>query len=382
MINVEDLYEFLQDKGICYFTGVPDSQLKPFCDFITLKHGTGNRHIIAANEGNAVALAAGYHLATGMVGMVYMQNSGLGNAVNPITSLTDLEVYGIPVIYMIGWRGQPGVKDEPQHIKQGKITLDLLKLLDIEYIILTENTTLEDVKVGYSDIFEKAIKEGRSVAFVVEKDAFENAGKTVNNNTNCMTREEAIQIIVDFQDKDDIIVSTTGKTSRELFEYREAKGEGHEKDFLTVGSMGHASMIATAIAENSARKVWCIDGDGALIMHTGAAALIGCRKPKNLYHILLNNGAHETVGGMPTISYSIDWVTVMNALGYQKSYKASTRKELYDILSVARLSEGPIYIEILLNVSSRENLTRPTIKPIDNKKEFMRFVKNNAVSSK
>lgn len=376
MINVADFYEFLADNGIDYFTGVPDSQLKAFCDFITLKYGTGKNHIIAPNEGNAVALAAGYHIATGNTGLVYMQNSGLGNAVNPITSLTDLEVYGIPIVYLIGWRGQPGVKDEPQHVKQGKITLELLETLGINYFIIKKETKLEELKNAYKNTMETTLKNGKSVAFVVEKDAFEADGKFEDNNNNELTREEAIKAIADSVEEASIIVSTTGKASRELFEYREKNNFGHEKDFLTVGSMGHASMIGLSIAENSNKKVVCIDGDGAMLMHTGAAALIGSRKPENYLHILINNGAHETVGGMPTISYKIDWQNAVKSFGYTNAYKASSIAEIEHYIKSAQGTKGPVLLEIMTNAQSRMDLTRPNIKPIDNKINIMNYLKS------
>lgn len=377
MVQVEAFYDFLVEKEISYFTGVPDSQLKPFCDFITAKLGTGRKHIIAANEGNAVSLAAGYHLATGKVGLVYMQNSGLGNAVNPITSLTDTEVYGIPVLYMIGWRGQPGVKDEPQHVKQGKITLQLLQLLDIPYFIIDSNTTMDEIRNVYEESLQKALCNGKSAAFVIAKNAFDKVFGIQYANEYELSREEAIKIIIDHQEAEDIIVSTTGKASRELFEYRETKGQSHEMDFLTVGSMGHASMIATAIAENTSKKVWCIDGDGAIIMHMGALALIGNRKDDNFYHILLNNGAHETVGGMPTISYSLDWGKAVDSFGYRGYYRAENGSELSAVLNKVKQESGPILIEVMVNLDSRENLGRPTIKPIDNKKDIMEYIRNS-----
>jgi phosphonopyruvate decarboxylase len=377
MVDVKEFYDYLQEKEIKYFAGVPDSQLKPFCDYITQELGVGEKHIITANEGNAVAMAAGYHLATGKVGMVYMQNSGLGNAVNPITSLSDPEVYGIPVFYLIGWRGQPGVKDEPQHVKQGKITLELLDLLDIKYQVVNTDTSIEDIKQNYHDVFQEALSQGKSVALVVAKNALTGTIGSQYDNTYELSREEAIKIIIDHQEPEDIIVSTTGKASRELFEYRETIGQGHDKDFLTVGSMGHASSIAAAIAENSNKNIWCIDGDGAMIMHTGALALIGSRKPKNLYHILINNGAHETVGGMPTVSFSLDWGKLMESVGYKKVYKVEDRSGLSNILKQIKKEEGPIFIEVNTNLISREDLGRPSIKPIDNKKSIMEFIQKS-----
>mgnify|MGYP000880165967 CR=1 FL=1 len=375
MVNVKELYDFFQSHGINFFAGVPDSQLKPFCDYITGRLGIGSQHIIAANEGNAVALAAGYHLATGKIGLVYMQNSGLGNAVNPITSLADPEVYGIPVVYMIGWRGQPGVKDEPQHIKQGRITLDLLKVLEIEYMTISKDTDMEDIKRTYSSAFLPLLAQGKSVAFVVEKGSLEACDKQVYQNSNELSREKAIQIITDHLRQEDIVVSTTGKASRELFEYRENKGDGHFRDFLTVGSMGHASSIALSIAEHVHRRIWCIDGDGAVLMHLGGMAVIGNRQPMNFCHILLNNGAHESVGGMPTIAYQVNWQDTAKAFGYKYAVRILKEEELVRVLEdVNRGMEGPLFIEILANISSREDLMRPTIKPIDNKKDFMNFI--------
>ncbi|PXV91854.1 phosphonopyruvate decarboxylase [Lachnotalea glycerini] len=374
MVRVEEFYNILLEHKIDYFTGVPDSQLKAFCDFIINTLGVGKNHMIAPNEGNAVALAAGYHIATGKIGMVYMQNSGLGNAVNPITSLTDPEVYGIPVMYLIGWRGQPGVKDEPQHVKQGKITLELLELLNIKYFIIKKTTEIADITNALNNEFKEVLAKGQSVAFVVEKDSLEACGKMKNENFNKLSREAAIKVIVDSIEKDTLVVSTTGKASRELFEYRENTNQSHEKDFLTVGSMGHASMISLAIAENSNKKVVCIDGDGAMIMHTGAAALIGSRKPRNFVHILINNGSHETVGGMPTISYDIDWGNSVKAFGYKTVYKAFNEQEIEEAVKKAQNEEGPVLIEIIVNTESRKELTRPSIKPIDNKKNIMTFI--------
>lgn len=375
MIRVEEFYNVMIENNIDYFAGVPDSQLKAFCDYVMKELGVGKNHIIAPNEGNAVALASGYHIATGKIGMVYMQNSGLGNAVNPITSLTDQEVYGIPVMYLIGWRGQPGVKDEPQHVKQGKITLELLELLNIKYFVIKKTTEIADIIKILEEEFKEALAQGQSVAFVAEKDSLEACGKMKNENTNKLTREDAIKVVVDSIEKDTLIVSTTGKASRELFEYRENTNQGHEKDFLTVGSMGHASMISLAFAENSNKKVVCIDGDGAIIMHTGAAVLIGSRKPENLVHILMNNGAHETVGGMPTISYDIDWENSVKAFGYKNVYKAVSEDEIEEVVKRAQKEEGPVLIEIMVNTVSRNELTRPSIKPIDNKKDIMAFMK-------
>lgn len=382
MVSAEKLTQIFLDNHIDYFTGVPDSQLKEFCNHIMQKYGLGKNHVIAANEGNAVALAAGYHLATGNIGLVYMQNSGLGNAVNPITSLTDSKVYKIPVVYLIGWRGMPGIKDEPQHKKQGEITLELLKVLEIPYFIIKKETSEEDIQKIFQQSFSKMLKNGKSVALVVEKETISNDQKLEIKNEYPLSREDAIQLIAQNQKEEDIIISTTGKASRELFEYRETEKSCHNRDFLTVGSMGHASMIALSISEHVEEKVWCIDGDGALLMHTGAAAMIGARKPENFCHVLINNGAHETVGGLPTVSYQIDWQTTMKSFGYEKVFKAENKEQLVQILENIKGQKEFVFLEIRTNTDSRKDLMRPNISPEVNKNNFMKFISSQKKESK
>ena len=375
MINVEEFEKLLQENNVGFYTGVPDSQLKSFCDFIEDKYGISDTHIIAPNEGNAVALATGYYLSTGKYGLVYMQNSGLGNAVNPITSLTDPNVYNIPVIYIIGWRGQPGVSDEPQHVKQGAITTDLLELLDIDYKILSEETSINDIKYLFDNDFSKKLSEGKSVALVVSKGAFDSF-KTIKTNDNILNREDAIKVVVDNLSLDDIVVSTTGKASRELFEYREEKNHGHSNDFLTVGSMGHSSTIALSIAVNKPRaKVLCFDGDGAVLMHMGSLAMIGSKSPKNFYHILFNNCAHETVGGLPTVMGDINIKQVALSCGYKEVFKASNKNELKNVLSDFLSCEGPVLLIVDVSIGSRKDLGRPTTTPVENKNAFMKKLK-------
>ena len=298
-MNAEAL---IQRLGSDYYVGVPDSQLKALCNALMHTYGIdGQHHVIAANEGNAVAMAAGYHLATGKVPVVYMQNSGEGNIINPVASLLNERVYAIPCIFIVGWRGEPGVHDEPQHIFQGQVTLRLLEDMGIECFVLSADTTEEALREQMVK-WQPRLSAGQSVAIVVRKGALTYDGKVEYHNDNTLLREEAIRCITDVSGED-VIVSTTGKASRELFEIREAKGQDHRYDFLTVGSMGHASSIALGIALNKPNtRVWCIDGDGAVLMHMGAMALIGASKPQNLIHVVINNTAHETVGGMPTVA--------------------------------------------------------------------------------
>lgn len=357
-----------------FYTGVPDSQLKALCNYLYERYGMDPKHhIIAANEGNAVALAAGYHLSTGRIPVVYLQNSGEGNIINPVASLLNEKVYAIPVLFIVGWRGEPGVHDEPQHIFQGEVTLKLLKDMGINAFVIGRDTTDEEAEQEMQ-LFRKRFEEGKCAAFVVRKGALEYHGKPSYHNSNTMVREEIIRHILRFS-KDDPVVSTTGKASRELFEQRAGAGEGHEKDFLTVGSMGHSSSIALGIALNRpATKVWCIDGDGAVLMHMGAMAVTGSVKPANLIHVLINNSAHETVGGMPTVAGDIKMTEIARSCGYEHVYKAAGYEELDDILMKAAGEKGLCFIEAECGIGSRPELGRPTTGPLDNKAAFMDFL--------
>lgn len=359
-----------------FYSGVPDSQLRALCDFLIDKYGTNPKHhIIAANEGNAVALAAGYHLATGKVPVVYMQNSGEGNIINPVASLMNDKVYAIPCVFIVGWRGEPGVHDEPQHIYQGEVTLKLLEDMDIAHFVISKGTTEAELAVKMQD-FNKILAMGKQVAFVIKKGALEFEGKVKYENGNTMTREEIIKHIVEHTG-DDPIVSTTGKASRELFEIREARGEGHEKDFLTVGSMGHASSIALGIAvQKPDRKIWIIDGDGAALMHMGAMAVIGANAPKNIVHIVINNGAHETVGGMPTVASKIDLVAIAKGCGYPNAVSVGGFEELDEVLEQAKSKDELSLIEVKCSIGARENLGRPTTTAQQNKTAFIGHLQN------
>ena len=357
-------------KSYEFFTGVPDSQLKPLCDYLMATYGISDRHIIAANEGNAVALAAGYHLATGKIPVVYMQNSGIGNIINPVASLMNDQVYGIPCIFVIGWRGEPGVHDEPQHIYQGEVTLRLLEDMDIRTFVIDKSTAEEEVQAQLQ-AWRPLLEAGKQVAFVVRKNALTFDGAPMYANANLLSREDVIRHIVDVTDADPI-VSTTGKASRELFEIREANGQGHQYDFLTVGSMGHSSSIALGIAiEKPEQKIWCVDGDGAVLMHMGSMAVIGAAAPKNLVHVVINNGAHETVGGMPTVAQRIDLTAIAKACGYVHTAQVSTPEELDHALQAAKEQQGLTLIEVRCAIGARADLGRPTTTPLENKRAFM-----------
>lgn len=368
---------FIEILGSEFYTGVPDSQLKPLCDYLMSTFGIDpNHHIIAANEGNCTALAAGYHLATGKIPVVYMQNSGEGNVINPLTSLLNPKVYAIPTVFVIGWRGEPGVHDEPQHIFQGEITLKLLDLMEISYQIIGNDTPDEIVEEFYRASKAK-LSSGKSIAFVIRKGGLSFDEKGSYKNNNALSREDAIRVIAEAAGTDPI-VSTTGKASRELFEIREANGQGHGFDFLTVGSMGHSSSIALGIAVNkNNKKVWCIDGDGAVLMHMGAMAVIGSVNPSNMIHIIINNNAHETVGGMPTVSDSVNFVSLAIACGYKKAVSVDSVEDLKNELMLAKNKNELCLIEIKCSIGSRKDLGRPTTTPIENKEAFMTQLMSN-----
>ena len=373
MIGPKFFIDTLGSYGIDFFAGVPDSLLKNICAYIS--DNLDEKHnIIAANEGGAVGLAAGHYLATGRIGCVYMQNSGEGNIINPLASLTDKDVYNIPVLLLIGWRGRPGVHDEPQHVKQGKVTLGLLDTMGIAHAVLSKDEAEAGRQIAKSVAHMEATKE--VYALVIEKDTFESYTlRNVVKNDLELSREEAIQTVAAALDEKDVIISTTGMISRELFEYRAGKGEGHERDFLTVGSMGHASQIALGIAlEKQDRKVWCFDGDGAAIMHMGGMAIVASKAPGNYVHVVFNNGAHDSVGGQPTVGLDIDLCAIAKAVGYKATFSTDNKDNLAVILSEAKNLDGPVFIQVCVKKGNRKDLGRPTTTPIQNKEALMAFL--------
>lgn len=374
MLSPQYFIETLKENNIDFFTGVPDSLLKSICAYIT-DTIEPEHHIIAANEGAALSLATGYHLVTNKIPVVYMQNSGLGNCVNPLMSLVDREVYNIPVLLIIGWRGEPEIKDEPQHIKQGQVTLPLLEAMGIRYEILAGEN--EEFNQQLLTALEYQKQTGETFAFVVRKGTFDEY-KLQKKETSSLqiNRETAIQKVVSSLSDDDIVVSTTGMISRELFEIRSALNQGHERDFLTVGSMGHASQIALGIAlQNKNRNVYCLDGDGALLMHMGSLAITGNLKARNYKHIVFNNGAHDSVGGQPTVCMNIDMPKIALGCGYQAAYSVSQPEMLQEALEQIKNNEGPVLLEIKVKKGAQKDLGRPTRTPAENKDDFMRFVK-------
>jgi len=370
VIEPAEFYEALRRNDLTFFTGVPDSLLKDLCAFIT-DEVPSDQHVINANEGSAVALAAGYHIATGRIPVVYLQNSGTGNVINPLLSLADPAVYAIPILFVIGWRGEPGVPDEPQHVTQGRVMPELLSAIGLEYDVIDAD------QQDFGRIIEGATQEmrgsGRSRALLIRKNTFAPyLPRAAGSGDAAFTRSDAVEVVLARMQPTDLLVSTTGMTSREVFAYREKQGEGHDRDFLTVGSMGHCSQVALGLAQHQpTRRVVCLDGDGAVIMHMGSLAIIGTQQPANFRHIVLNNGAHDSVGGQPTAARQIDIAAVALACGYRDAEAAHDREGTEAAMDRLMDRPGPAMLEIRVASHPHTDAGRPTTTPVENKAGFM-----------
>jgi phosphonopyruvate decarboxylase len=370
MIQPDHFFTALAKRGIDFFAGVPDSLLKDFCAYVT-DHVDGSRHVITANEGNAVGLAAGHYLGTGKPGLVYLQNSGLGNTVNPLLSLNDPEVYGLPVLLMIGWRGEPGVNDEPQHIKQGRITPALLDAMEIPWQVLDSSS--HDLNAILDTSIKQMFSKSGPAVLLVRKGAFAPYKLKKNEQSEySLVREQAIQRLIEQLGSYDRVVATTGMAARELYELRVTRGEGAGNDFLTVGSMGHVASIALGLARSQPKcRVICLDGDGSVLMHMGSLAIVGQSQQENLIHVVLNNGAHDSVGGQPTCAFTIDLAGVAKACGYQKVLVAVEPEEVDLAFASLLAQKGPSFLEIRVNKGVRADLGRPSSSPAENREALM-----------
>ncbi len=375
-MKVEAFVEKIRKLGIHTITGVPDSTLRLLCDYINNEgRDIFESHIVTENEGAAVGVAIGEYLATGNPACVYMQNSGLGNAVNPITSLANADVYGIPMLLVAGWRGEPGTADEPQHKFMGKITIPMLEVLAVPYAVVGAETTEEEME-GFLLDAQNAFSHNRQYAFVIKKGAFDKREENRYKNSYSLEREKAVGMIVSWLQPDNLVVSTTGKISRELYEQSNRILGTHRQIFMTVGGMGHAGMIAYQIAKRRGdRRVICLDGDGAALMHLGSLAVIGRHPADNLVHICLNNEAHESVGGMPTGAEGMSYADIAGSCGYGRVYRAANQEELEKALSEIRLCEEMVFLEVQVAIGSRDNLGRPEETARENKAAFMEYVR-------
>lgn len=372
MVSAKDFLRQIEQLGVRVVAGVPDSTLKAFCD--ELQTYPGMKKYVAANEGAAVGAVIGAYLATGTPGCVYMQNSGIGNMVNPFTSLAHGKIYGIPMVFVIGWRGEPGTRDEPQHAFQGEVTLDMLRTLQIPCEVIDEKATAESLHDAMGRCGSEMRGNGQ-FAFVVKKGALAPDGKYAWENGNTLIREEVLGEFLRALSPRAALVSTTGKISRELYEQSGRILGNHDSIFMTVGGMGHASMIAFGIAQEAPERwVACIDGDGAALMHMGAIPFIASHAPRNFIHILVNNMAHESVGAMPTDCRGTDFAAIARAAGYAHAERISTEDELAGLRGRIFAQEGPAMYEVLVSLGSRPDLGRPAETPGENKQSFMKFL--------
>ncbi|HDK7138012.1 phosphonopyruvate decarboxylase [Clostridium botulinum] len=372
-MKIETMVKEIEGLGIGSIVGVPDSTLKEFCDYMNYENPHNLKHYVPANEGAAVGLASGIYLGTGKPACIYMQNSGIGNAINPIVSLLNKEVYDIPTLFMVGWRGEPNVHDEPQHKFQGMITKELFDVLNIKNEVISSNTTDEQLKAIF-EIARNELNNNRQFAIIIKKGTFEKRGNKAHKNSYEIIREDAIKEILKQIEVTDMIVSTTGKISREVYEESDIILGGHKQNFLTVGSMGHSSMIALGLAkEHENRRIYCIDGDGSILMHMGALAFIAKQNPENLIHIVLNNDAHESVGGMPTCAVDVNIGNIAQACGYPKVYHVYRLEELTVVLKKAKYRNELCLIEVKVSLESRADLGRPKESARENKKNFMKY---------
>ena len=374
MISCQEFFEILKNKGLTFFTGIPDSTFKDFIKYLDDNNGKSLINLIACNECESIAISAGYNIATNKVGVVYMQNSGLGKAVNPLTSLCDPEIYSIPVLLLIGWRGEPGKEDAPQHKKMGRIMLNLLETLEIPYSILKPN--LKDVVNDMQKAFDYFTTIKGPYALIIKKDFFRNYEMhNLKIHDYELTREKAISLVMDNLDENDIIISTTGYTSREVYEYRENNKKDHFRSFYNIGSMGCASSIGLSIAiQKPERRILIFDGDAAIIMQMGAFTTVGNIAPVNYIHIVFDNHSHETTGSQPSNSKTVNFVEVALASNYKYGKIVSTEKELLDVIKEIKHQKGPIIIVIRVKIGSRTDLKRPEHDPEYYKDILIKFL--------
>lgn len=372
MIAPETLLRFFNDRGINFFSGVPDSLLKEFGSLLATQ--PAENHIICANEGGAVGMGIGYHLATSKTPVVYMQNSGLGNSVNPLLSLADKRVYSVPMILLIGWRGEPGTNDEPQHLAQGEATTVILEAMEIPWRTL--GTTVDEAKRTVAWASSEAEALSGPVAILVSKGAFQEFPASKNLEEvpkGSLSRERAIEILLEYLTPDDVVVSSTGMISRELYAitYQSADKQWPNY-FMTIGGMGHASQIALGLSLNSRRRVVCLDGDGASIMHLGGMAILGTTPGLNLAHIVLNNEVHDSVGGQPTAASCMSLTRVAESCGYSFiGSKATTEAEFRASLLEILPGFGSRFLEVRVQPGHRPDLGRPSKTPVQAKIDFV-----------
>lgn len=371
MIEPKDLVEALEELGVDFACGVPDSLMEPLCTYLATR--PDDHHVVAANEGAAVGTAIGHFLSTGQPALVYLQNAGIGNAINPLVSLADPDVYGIPMLLLVGWRGQPGTQDEPQHMKQGRLMEPLLDALGLPWTTLP--TDRDEAIACLTEALGEAVERSTPYLVMVEKgtfSSFQAEPSTPGDHTGLSSREDALIALLEATGDQAVFVVTTGMLGRELYEYRVRSGSPADRDFLTVGGMGHCSSIALGVAQQRRdREVWCLDGDGSVLMHLGSLAVIAHQAPENLYHVVFNNGVHDSVGGQPTVMRSVDLPAAARAFGYRFAAPVSDVSALGDVVAKMRASSGPSLLDLHVRPGNREGIGRPHRSPAQAKTVFM-----------
>jgi len=369
LIDCKSLDQQFRNVGVEFFTGVPDSCFQPWINYLLQNRSTD--HITATNEGEALSIAAGYSVATGMTAGVYLQNSGLGNLINPLTSIIDPLVYGVPVLLLISWRAKPGHPDEPQHTRMGESMPALLETLGVPFALFDKDR-LGDI---LSQDFKAARAKGKSFALLMQKgdiDEYPDQPNGLRAEADSeLTRWDAIVAVTHFFGLNAVYFSTTGKTSRELYLLRDEAGGDHSLDFLNVGGMGYVSSLALGYSLHSRKRVVVLDGDGSVLMHMGALATIGHYAPANLLHFILDNNAHDSVGGSKTVSETVNFELLGKAVGYKRSARVNSRSSLQDELAMLQTHEGPALIWVKIRKGSRENLPRPSMSPLERKNLFL-----------
>lgn len=373
MIEQKTLFAALQKMGLNFFTGVPDSLLNDFCLHL-VNNVPDYQHVMAANEGNAIGIATGYHLATGEIPVVYMQNSGVGNATNPLLSLTQKDVYSIPLILVIGWRGDPSITDHAQHKKQGELTPVLMKDMDIPYEILDSDETVIE---KFAWAAQKAREISSPVALIAKKAILtQKEKKQEYADSTLMNREEAISAVLDVFGENAIYLATTGRATRELHEQITAHGLSHELEFLNVGAMGHLSSIGLGMAVGAPNKrIVVFDGDAAAVMHMGSLATNGRYQPQNLIHIVLNNGVNESVGGQKSSGQVIDLTSVARACKYNTVETfVSTKEELQSAVKELDAQCGLAFIDVHVRQGIRKDMPKLGINHKEAKEALMKYL--------
>ena len=373
MVNLQSLFEALDRTGVKFFTGVPDSLLNDFCLYM-MNNIPDSRHVMAANEGNAISIAAGNYMATGNIPLVYMQNSGIGNATNPLLSLTHDCVYGIPLIMVIGWRGDPSINDHAQHKKQGELTPVLMKDMDIPYEILDNDDTVIE---KFTWAVNKAREISSPVALIAKKAILtQKEKKQVYPESPLMNREEAVSAVIDVFGEDAVYLGTTGRATREVHEQLRMHGisEGHE--WQNVGSMGHVSSVGLGLAlALPDKRIVVFDGDAAVVMHMGSLAT-NCRyKASNLIHVVLNNGVNESVGGQQSAGQLIDLTGVAKSCGYRNvGHAIKTKEELQHVLKTLPGNDMPTFVDVYVRQGIRPDMPKLNINHKEQKEALMKYL--------